>query len=85
MAHRLDVLMKAHRLTNEQVAEDVECSVNYISGIRNGQKPGLKLGTALCRRFPGELTLDDLGIEIDRDLTVPASDAPATDGDGKPA
>ena len=74
MAHRLDVLIRSRSLTNEQVAEKLGIkSVNYISGIRNGQKPGLKLALALCDLFHGELTLKDLGIEIDRSVASPDS------------
>ena len=79
VAHRLDVLIKARNWTNEEVADRVGCTVNYVSGIRNGQRPGLKLATTLCRLFRGELTLRDLGIEIDLDI------AARSEGDGKDA
>ncbi len=75
MAHRLDVLIRSRQLTNEKVAEEVGCSPNYVSGIRNGVKPGLGLATALCRMFAGDLTLHDLGIEIDAAIAPPQSPA----------
>lgn len=65
MAHRLDVLMRAKALKNAELARKIGYSTNYISGVRNGDRPGMKLAEALCRYFEGELTLSDLGIEID--------------------
>lgn len=70
MAHRLDVLMKARGATNAHVAESVGCSKNYISQVRRGVKPGLKLAVVLCGLFPG-LTLSDLGIDIDAGIAAP--------------
>lgn len=74
MAHRLDILIKAHGWTNDHVANKLGCTAHYVSGIRNGMKPGLALATSLCRLFPGELTLSDLGIEVDRSIAGPSTD-----------
>lgn len=70
MAHRLDMLISARGWTNAETAKRVRCSEHYLSGIRNGERPGLKLALRLCRLFPG-LTLRDLGIEIDPEITGP--------------
>jgi len=81
MAHRLDVLIKARNWTNEETAQRAGCSSHYLSGIRNGDRPGLKLGLRLCNLFKGELTLSDLGIEIESSAVAPANDS----DDGKAA
>lgn len=65
MSKALDALMAKHELTNSALARKLGCSTNYISGIRNGLVPSLKLASAICREFPGEITLADLGLDVE--------------------
>jgi len=68
MSDRLDQIMRSEDLTNAVLARELGCSTNYISGIRNGVVPSMKLGVAICRRFSGRLTLADLGLDVPADV-----------------